>query len=92
MSISAVCSAKAAHLAPQQLAHADEHTPHPLVDGQGVAGERLPSKLNDDYLSRETKHLHAVSECSCRFLFFIGNSDRNKQPLYENKPFILSKT
>lgn len=42
------------HLSPQQLAHADEHAPQPLVDGQSRAGEGLPSKLDDDDLRRKT--------------------------------------
>lgn len=40
------------HLSPQQLPHADENAPQPLVNCESRAGERLPSELNDDDLRR----------------------------------------
>lgn len=55
-----VCSAQlfvhlrfSSHLSPQQLSHADENAPQPLVDGQSRAGERLSSELNNDDLGRK---------------------------------------
>lgn len=40
------------HLSPQQLPHADENAPQPLVNCESRTGERLPSELNDDDLRR----------------------------------------
>lgn len=49
------------HLSPQQLSHTDEDTPQPLVDGQGCAGEWLPSKLNNDDLRRKRNIQHILA-------------------------------
>lgn len=43
------------YLAPKQFANADEHAPEPLIQGEGCAGERLPSELHDDDLRKTNK-------------------------------------
>ena len=43
------------YLSPQELSHADEHAPQPLVDGESRAGEGLPSELYDDDLQNGQK-------------------------------------
>lgn len=63
-----VCSQHAdiwSHLSPQQLPHADENAPQPLVDRQSRAGERLPSKLNNDDLKRRGNAQLKEGNCSC---------------------------
>lgn len=43
------------YLAPDQLPQPEKNTPHPLLQVQRLAAERLPSKLHDHNLHRR-KH------------------------------------
>ena len=77
------------YLSPQELSHADEHAPQPLVDGEGRAGEGLPSKLNDDDLQN-------TQERDVRLLLSSQTLDspHPEQPLlgpgHEEQPEVVS--
>lgn len=45
-----------AYLAPDKLSQSDEYAPHPLVQLQGRAAERLPPKLHNHYLEVKGAH------------------------------------
>lgn len=69
------------HLSPEELSHADEDAPQPLVDGQSRAGERLPSELNDDDLRRRRSSRLVLAELPsfirislCLFKVLTGKS------------------